>query len=1001
MAFFGVSNSGGLFGLGGQSSSFQIVGVDTSLISASANAKIAQRTLASLSAADRAAYNFGASDDGVTPPWQLAEETKTLTQQIREVRDLTKFIDLKADDLKSVADNADKQATFALFKALSNLRILAEYASEDATSSASLARLNEQFQSGLAEVRDYLSTAELEKLELFLGEKQYKTEASTRLGKNETGFNGSLVTDDPNAAISGLTGTEVFTVSITKSGETDDITIDLSELSGTLSLNNIKDFVNTKIEALTATDDEGEDYIKHQTRFDVRRDGSSGRYALQIDSTITEEVSLSAASSAPTLYVASAVRQLDDDYAVTSRITELNNLDGTITIDDTTSFAAVDYAATEVKGLVKEEEEDDVDPKIKELRDKMRADALAKATEDDEETDETEDADNASSLTNIDSANKVNADTAAKRVAVDSEGGIYVVGTSSGSFGHQLNTASDEDVFLTKFDSEGNVVFSRLLGASDSANVQGITVDADDNVILVGQTDSALSSGDVISSTDLYVQKISKRGDEVFRYQLDTYGETGASSVAVNAAGEIFVGGYTKSGISATSGFSGGSDALLLKLSATGTLQDSNVFGTSDNEAIKGIAVDSNGNLVVASEEDGNAVVRRIDSSDLTNQTSSVDLGSLGAGGSVQGVTIDNANGKVYIAGVTKNASLDAGGAATVNGTAEGGFEGFVSGLTLSGSTDLSADFTSYLSTSSTDRIADVTVSDGTVYVAGSTGGTFAGETGRGSSDGFVARINGTSGAVEDIEQFGESLASSTVGGVAFTSKGDSVLEKLGLPQGTVQIDETLDIQTQTSAKVDDYFYISVDGGTKKRVELDEGDTFDDLKRKLRIAGFGKLEVEVSNTDEGQKIKISALDDGVPIEFFKGKGGRDLLERIGLEPGRILPKNQVFDISSDDDEDIAPEDDVGGVFALGLDGAIHLGDKQTAKYVLGLLDGAVSTIQRAYRSLDYNPLIEQLKNGGANKGTVSPYQQAQLANLQTGLARLQSGASSSSVSLFV
>jgi hypothetical protein len=759
--------------------------------------------------------------------------------------------------------------------------------------------------------------------------------------------------------------------------------------------------VNSKIEALTALDDEGTEYVKHQTRFDIHRDGSSGRYALQIDGTITEEVKFSAATSAPTLYVASAIKQLDDDYAITSRITELNGLDGTITVDDTTSFAAIDYEATEIKGLVKEEEDDEIDPKIKEMRDKMLADALASVSNDDEDTATTEDTDNASSLTNVDSDNKVNADTTAKRVAVDSEGGIYVVGNSSGSFGHQLNTASGEDVFLTKFDSEGNVVFSRLLGTAGTANVTGITVDADDNVVLVGQTDSALSSGDVVSGTDLFVQKLSKRGDEVFRYQLDTYGETGASSVAVNAAGEIFVGGYTKSGISATSGFSGGSDALILKLSSAGKLTDSTVFGTSDNEAIKGIAVDANGNLVVASEEDGNAVVRRIDSSDLTNQTASVDFGSLGSGGSIQGVTIDNDNGKVYIAGVTTNSSLNAGGSASTVGSAAGGYDGFVSGLTLSGATNLSADFTSYLATSGTDRVADVTVSDGKVYVAGSTGGTFSGEQARGSTDGFVARIDGTSGSVEDIEQFGESLAGTNVGGVAFTNKGDSVLSKLGLPQGTVAIDETLDIETQTSAKLDDFFYISVDGGTKKRIELDEGDTFDDLARKLRIAGFGKLKVEVSTTEEGQKLKISALDEGVTIEFFKGKEGRELLERIGLEPGRILPKNDVFDISSDDDEDIPPEEDLGGVYALGLDGAIHLKDKQTAKYVLGLLDTAVSTIQRAYRSLNYNPLIEQLKNGSANQGAASPYQQAQLANLQTGLARLQSGAASSSVSFFV
>lgn len=1036
MAFFGTS-SGGLFGLGGQSSSYQIIGVDYSLISASVNAKVAQRTLASLSAEDRAAYNFGTTSDGITPPWQQVEETKTLNQQIREVRELTKFIDLNASDLKSVANDADKQATFALFKALNNLRILAEYASSDSTSAASLSRLNDQFQSGLEEVRGFLSTAALDKLELFLGEKQYKAEASTRLGRNETGFKGSLITSTaegstfrgPDDAIPGLVGNEVFSVSISKSGATDTFTIDLSEISGTLSLNAIKDHVNSKIEALTALDDEGQEYIKYQSRFDIRRDGTSGRYSFEIDGTITEEVSFSAAQSAPTLYVASSVSQLDDDFAVTSRITELNNLDGEITVDDTTSFAAIDYAASEVQKLVAKEEDDELDPKVQELRDKFRADALAAAEKAAQEqgtttTSNTDlDTDNASSLTSIDSADKVNADTTAKRIAVDSEGGIYVVGNSSGSFGHQINTAEGEDVFLTKFDSEGNVVFSRLLGVAGTANVQGITVDADDNVILVGQTDSALSTSDAVKGTDLFVQKISKRGDEIFRYQLDTYAETGANSVAVNSSGDIFVGGYSKKVLSVTTGLTGDSDGLLLKLSGTtGTLLDSNTFGTSSNEAVKGVAVDANDNLVVATESAGDAVVYRIDGTNLSTQTASVNFGALGSAGSIQNVAIDNTNGKVYVAGVTTNGSLDAGSASVV-GSAQGGLEGFVSGLTLAGASGLSADFTTYMSTAGTDRVADVVVNDGTVYVAGSTSGTLGGETQRGKADAFVARINGASGAVENIEQFGESLSKSTAGGIAFTTKGDSVLETLGLPQGTVQIDQTRDIATQTSAKLGDHFYISLDGGTSRRIEqkdsnkdfldlltkfgsrkkivLEEGDTFKDIARKIRIAGFGKLKVEVSTTSEGEKLKISALDDGVSIDLFGGSNGRDLLERIGLQPGRILPKNDVFDIKTDKDKDIPPEEDLGGVFALGLDGAIHLGDKQTAKYVLGLLDKAVSTVQRAYRSLTYNPLVEQLKNGSANQGSASPYQQAQLANLQTGLARLQSGAASSNVSLFI
>lgn len=1006
MAFIGGSSLS-LFGSNTQSS-VQIIGIDSSLISASVNAQIAQRSVATLSAEQRASFSNSSSDDAVTAPWQVEAEEQTLNERIREVRELTEFIDLDDNDLEAVADNPDQQATFAIYKALERLRVLAEYASEDGTIDASLERLNEQFQSGLDEVRDYISSAELDKLELFLGEKEYNIEATTRGGKNETEFDSSLIVSDPDEVISGLNGTEVFTISITKSGVTDDIEIDLSGISGDLTLNNINDYINSQIEALTALDDNNEEYIKHNTRFDVRRDGNTGKYGLQIEGTSTEEVKLTAASTEPALYVASAVSQLDDSFAITSRVTEINNLSSTLTVDDTTSFAAIDYDATEIKELLDDSEDDDLDENIKTLRDQFIADAQEEVSSDDDDDDDDDEEDNTSSLTNVNSDYKVNADTTASRVAVDSEGSIYVVGTSSGSFGHQLNTASEEDVFLTKLDSEGNVVFSRLLGIEGDGQVHGVTIDSDDNVIIVGETDSALSTSDIvdydetINPSDAFVVKYSKNGDEQFRYQLDTYSASSAYSVAVDSNNDIYVGGYTRSAISSSSGFSGGQDALILKLSGTdGTLTDSNVFGTGNDEVIKGLAVDADDNLVVATESDGNAIVYRIDGTDLTNQTASVDLGDLGSSGAIHSIAIDTANDQVYIAGSTSNSSLDASGAATVNESAQGGIDGFVSGFDISGTSTLSADFTTYLSTTGTDYIADVVVQDQTVYVAGSTNATLSGEDARGSTDAFVARIDGATGALGDVEQYGEGLAKSNVGGLAFTTQGDSVLETLGLPTGVIQIDETLDVETQTSARVGDYFYLSVDGGSKIKIELQEDDTFDDLKRKLRIAGFGQIDVDVTTTSEGDKLKISALDDGVSIDLLPGEDGQDLLSRIGIEPGRLLPKNEVFGLG-EEDEDIPPEEDLGGVYALGLGDAIHIGDKATAKYTLGLLDSAISTIQRAFRSLEYDPIkAALLADSSTSTGTVPTRLQNQIANFETGLARLQSGSSSPTVSLFV
>ncbi|MBL4836316.1 MAG: hypothetical protein JKY34_01955, partial [Kordiimonadaceae bacterium] len=261
MAFFGTSVSfSSLFGVA-QQQSFkpQIIGLGGSLITAALNAKLAQSSLLGTAAENSAIFRVSRSfDSAVVTPWEETEETSSLAKRVREVRNLSKFIDLNDNALNGVKTSADRTATFALFRAISNLRVLAEYASENNTTTSSLGRLDEQFQKGIDEVRSYISSAQLDKLDLFLGDKEYSTETATRLGKNETGFSGGFVADSADDVLTGLTGTEVFTVSITKGGVTDDITVGLSGISGDLSLTNVVDHINAQIEALTELDEEGE-----------------------------------------------------------------------------------------------------------------------------------------------------------------------------------------------------------------------------------------------------------------------------------------------------------------------------------------------------------------------------------------------------------------------------------------------------------------------------------------------------------------------------------------------------------------------------------------------------------------------------------------------------------------------------------------------------------------------------------------------------------------------
>src|SRR3546814_8902072 len=68
------------------------------------------------------------------------------------------------------------------------------------------------------------------------------------------------------------------------------------------------------------------------------------------------------------------------------------------------------------------------------------------------------------------------AQTTSNAVAVDGDGFTYVVGTTTGDLG--LNRGDgDQDLFLTKMDSEGEVVWQRLLGAAGATEGTAIAID--------------------------------------------------------------------------------------------------------------------------------------------------------------------------------------------------------------------------------------------------------------------------------------------------------------------------------------------------------------------------------------------------------------------------------------------------------------------------------------------------------------------------------------------
>jgi len=847
----------------------------------------------------------------VVPPWLRNPDQPELNSRIREARSLTSFIDRDAPGVESVGNTADSRSSFIIFDALTKLQTLAEFAAADSTPRASLARLDAQFRAGLEEVRSFIAGADTDKLTFLTGERTSRVTADVDFGKDTRSFTGRAV------------ATESRDDPLAGIDGTETFTLSIAKDGGEsreiqVDLSQIVgDISINAVVDLVNQQIEAQD-ITFVSRLSVSTNGDFD-HAIRIDSGKLETVTLSAGAPETALFVAENTVDPLDDEAAASALRQFGG--GSVDIAEirSTDLTAGDPGAA--------------------------SDSTA---------------------------------TRSAAAVTDSQGFTFTIGATAGGFGNQVNTSEDgQDVFLTKTDSAGNVVFSRLLGAGQSAEGFGLTLDSADNVIVSGQTTDNLDTDARVSGTDSFVTKFDNQGRELFTFQLDTFATDSAASVAVDANGDILVTGQTSGAVDASTPNIGGRDTLVMRIDGeTGQRTDTAVLGTAaGQEEGRGIALAQDGNVLVVAREGDRAVLRKLDSANLSNVLFERDLGGIGGTGQISALRVDGDG--IFIGGSTEEAGFD-GGAAVVAAPQAGGLDGFVLRLTDTG-LDVTSDFISFLGSGKADRVQDLQLSGGDVFLAGDTRGNLGDATLRGIQDGFVARLDAASGQIEEIEQFGTFLRETSASALALTDRGPGVLDALGLPSGDLSRIESRDIFTQTSARAGDFFELSINDGARRRIEIEQGDTLQDLVD--RINRLSPVRREISASIEEGSLTIRAEGRNT-LEFFAGSDGRDLLARFGLQPTRVLGPTALFDLDSE--ESVTSR--VGGVFAFNLDQSLNLADRDAAKQALSRITDAIEVPKRAFRSLSPPPDLSGLQQP---EGTVPTRLRNQLANYQDGLQRIQ------------
>ncbi len=184
----------------------------------------------------------------------------------------------------------------------------------------------------------------------------------------------------------------------------------------------------------------------------------------------------------------------------------------------------------------------------------------------------------------------------ANGVATDPSGNIYVTGEvlSTGLPGEV--PAGSLDVFVAKFDGNGNRLWAHQFGSSRWDRSRGIAVDASGNAFVTGFTDGQLPGQAPAADGDFFIAKFDTGGTRLWLKQIDLGRNDEANAIALDGPGNLYVAGTTYQ----QAGEFSGNKAFVAKYNGSGNQQWISLIGEGPFPLVvaNAVAASTNGNAI-------------------------------------------------------------------------------------------------------------------------------------------------------------------------------------------------------------------------------------------------------------------------------------------------------------------------------------------------------------------------------------------------------------------
>jgi hypothetical protein len=199
----------------------------------------------------------------------------------------------------------------------------------------------------------------------------------------------------------------------------------------------------------------------------------------------------------------------------------------------------------------------------------------------------------------------------ANAVATDRNGNIYVAGETYGNLPSPVETTgttttyqgngSNTNIFVAKYDTKLNLVWTKVVGSGGNDSATGIAVDTNSsdlnhpNVYITGWTDGNLFTTN-LGGKDAFVAKFDNNGNllkgssNFAPVQFGSAGDDHANAIAVDARGFVTVVGGTSGSLYATN--QGGSDIFVVSFDNLGNVLFKRQIGTTGDDEAFGVTTD-------------------------------------------------------------------------------------------------------------------------------------------------------------------------------------------------------------------------------------------------------------------------------------------------------------------------------------------------------------------------------------------------------------------------